>query len=278
MAGIIDSLKAGDNINGKGCVQMDSHERIEYFQRRQVGSSRFDRPCRWVIEACGDGYDVSQYDTRLFHEEVAGVTCWNNPSIIEANERELFSMRMRVVQYEVTSKGAYNVWLLGDDNPGMIVNLLIVKDYIEKIQFINHHDDSQTIYKSAVDKICFMEIEDKRAIYQTAYQMMASASPTRKVGPNDDPSIDELIRSTCYLAVFGNVIWNQIDMVGPWDAFRTVSMMDQSAKAAILSVLLNVARVDNTRVRIDILFQLCSASQCNIPFPYQVERMPDMLG
>lgn len=273
MTGIIDCLKSGNNTCRAGRVLMDSHERFEYLHRNLMGEGRYDKPCRWIIEGEDYGYHVCQYDLRLSQAEVNGTTMWRNPSEIETAARQILNMQMIIIDCGITSKGAYNVWLQDKNNNGLVVNLLIVKDYIEKIQFINQNSDSQTIYKSSVDKICFMELNEKRAIYQVAYQMMASASPTRTVSATDDSSIDELIRSTCYIPMLGNIVWNQIEMIGPREAFSVISHLDQCSKAAIILILLNVAREDNTRLRIDILLQLCSAVQCDMPLPYRIKSI-----
>lgn len=264
MATIIDALKNGNN-NAIGSIRMDSHERIEYLHRTLSGGALYDTPCRWIIQAAGIGYTVSQFDLSLSYAE-EHANPGDDMRNIETSSRRLFSAKMRVVESVITSNGAYNVYLVNENDSRVIVNILIVKDYIEKIQFIDQRNDSQTIYKSAVDKICFMELDDKRAIYQVAYQMMAGASPTRRLGQSDDKSIDELINNTCYTLNFGNIVWNQAITTDPWQAFAKVAKMDCSAKAAIMLVLVNVARVDNTGLRVDILKQLSSVAQCDLPF------------
>ena len=117
-------------------------------------------------------------------------------------------------------------------------------------------NDIFIIYRSSLDKICFLSAEEKKAIFQTAYQMMVSAAG-RQLSYRDDPSIDELISGCCYMKALGDVLWNQATDLNPYQAFSTVASLDTSARAAIKLVLVNVARMDNSTLRFDILHQLC---------------------
>ncbi len=92
--------------------------------------------------------------------------------------------------------------------------------------------------------------------------MMVSAAG-RQLTYRDDPSIDELISGCCYMKPLGDLLWNQATDLNPYEAFRTVAGLDNSAKAAVKLVLVNVARMDNSALRFDILRQLCQ--QASLP-------------
>lgn len=252
---IIECLKNGWSADVGSSIVFDSHDKDEYRSGMPLGTSRYSNPCRWQIDAAESGYVVAQYDLSVNSSDIAPQYEWLCSSI---EGREIFGpQHMEVIDFEMTPKGATNVYMRSTEDPSKILILLIVSDHIEKIQFVDQNTGKQTIYRSAVDKICFLGLEEKKAIIQMGYQLIASASPLERVTEADDESIDILLDGCFYMKAFGNVVWNQATDFNPFEAFRIVSRLDESAKAAVKLVLVNVARADNVRLRFDILMQLC---------------------
>lgn len=252
---LIECLKNGWSADAGSLIVFDSHDKEEYCSGLLLGTSRYSSPCRWQIEAVESGYVVVQYDLSVNRCDIASQYEWLSSSI---EGREIFGpQHMTVVHFETTPKGATNVYMRSTEVPSNILILLIVSDHIEKIQFVDQNTEKQTIYRSAVEKICSLGLEEKKAIVQMGYQLIASASPCGRVTESDDESIDVLLDGCFFLKAFGNVVWNQATNLNPYEAFKIVSQLDESAKAAIKLVLVNVARVDNVRLRFDILRQIC---------------------
>lgn len=263
MNSIVSALVAKNNSTTSCLYRFDSHGRTEYHGNRQITSELYDKPCRWEIERTSSftpGFEIRQYDLSISSQEKAtyGFNSWDSGS----GKRLIYEDHMKIVHIAETPQGAKNVYLESTRDGANCLIALVVKDHIEKIQSVDRLNDVFIIYRSSLDKICFLTAEEKKAIFQTAYQMMVSAAG-RQLSYHDDPSIDELISGCCYMKHLGDLLWNQATDLNPYEAFRTVAALDSSAKAAVKLVLVNVARMDNSALRFDILRQLCQ--QASLP-------------
>lgn len=246
MNGIVSALIDRNNFCPSCLYRFDSHGRTEYHGNKQTTPELYDKPCRWEIErvnTSSPGFEIRQYDLSIRPYE-------------EDKTKLIYKDHMKIVQINETPQGAKNVYLESTIDGAKCLIALVVKDHIEKIQSVDRLNDIFIIYRSSLDKICFLSAEEKKAIFQTAYQMMVSAAG-RQLSYRDDPSIDELISGCCYMKALGDVLWNQATDLNPYQAFSTVASLDTSARAAIKLVLVNVARMDNSTLRFDILHQLC---------------------
>ena len=246
MNGIVSALIDKNNFSPSCLYRFDSHGRTEYHGNRQTTPELYDKPCRWEIEriySSSPGFEIRQFDLSIRPNE-------------EEKTELIYEDHMKIVHINETPQGAKNVYLECTIDGAKCLIALVVKDHIEKIQSVDRLNDIFIIYRSALDKICFLSADEKKSIFQTAYQMMVCAAG-RQLSYRDDPSIDELISGCCYMKNLGDLLWNQATVLNPYQALSTVASLDISARAAIKLVLVNVARMDNSTLRFDILHQLC---------------------
>lgn len=246
MNGIVSALIDKNNFSPSCLYRFDSHGRTEYHGNRQTTPELYDKPCRWEIEriySSSPGFEIRQFDLSIRPNE-------------EEKTELIYEDHMKIVHINETPQGAKNVYLESTIDGAKCLIALVVKDHIEKIQSVDRLNDIFIIYRSALDKICFLSADEKKSIFQTAYQMMVCAAG-RQLSYRDDPSIDELISGCCYMKNLGDLLWNQATVLNPYQALSTVASLDISARAAIKLVLVNVARMDNSTLRFDILHQLC---------------------
>lgn len=105
------------------------------------------------------------------------------------------------------------------------------------------------------------ELSDKQieAVLQLTFQLIASANYGR-FSEKDDPSIDvmmdKLDLSAPLFTDLGNAYWNDAMNMPPMEAFRIVSMFDESKKKAFKDAIIAVVNKDNSFLRHDIACQI----------------------
>ena len=107
----------------------------------------------------------------------------------------------------------------------------------------------------------FGELNDKqiKAILQLTFQLIASAN-YGNFSEKDDPSIDVMMDKLGFtgslFANLGNAYWNEAMKMDPFEAFRIVSMFDESKKNVFKDAIIAVANKDNSALRHDIARQI----------------------
>lgn len=107
----------------------------------------------------------------------------------------------------------------------------------------------------------FGELSDKQieAILQLTFQLIASAN-YGVFSEKDDPSIDVMMNKLGFsgplFANLGNAYWNDAMNMSPYEAFRIVSLFDESKKSAFKDAIIAVADKDNSFLRRDIASQI----------------------
>lgn len=115
----------------------------------------------------------------------------------------------------------------------------------------------------------FGELNDRQieAVLQLTYQLIASANYGR-LSEKDDSSIDVMMNklgfSGPFFANLGNAYWNDAMDMPPSEAFRIVSMFDNSKKNAFKDAIIAVADKQNSFLRHDIARQIFTRT--NIPY------------
>lgn len=107
----------------------------------------------------------------------------------------------------------------------------------------------------------FGELSDSqiKAVLQLTFQLIASAN-YGNFSERDDPSIDVMMGKLGFsgplFANLGNAYWNEAMKMNPYEAFRIVSMFDNSKKDAFKNAIIAVADKDNSFLRHDIARQI----------------------
>ena len=243
---LVENILHLDNQSTCEDYRFDSHARIRYHNLSQIGDKEYDTPCKWIISRSHDkgGYIIRQYD------------------LSDANfDKLVYQDHMLVKDINETNKGAKNVFLESTIDGARCLILLVVNDHIEKLQTVDRLNDDAIVYLSAIDTICFLGIEEKKAILQVGYQIMISSGHV--LSPADDESIDELLSGCFYMRFLGEILWNDAIFYNPYEAFNLISKQDTNVRHAIKLVLLNVAMKDRRVSRLHALREFSLSS--NLP-------------
>lgn len=107
-------------------------------------------------------------------------------------------------------------------------------------------------------------MEKKIAVIQLGYQLIASAAG-RPLSSSDDASIDIILNECMVLSgnkqideILSNALWNEAILFNPYKSFQIVSSFTRNEKDAFKQMMLEVAKKDNSFLRMDILLQIFS--------------------
>lgn len=107
----------------------------------------------------------------------------------------------------------------------------------------------------------FGELSDKQieAVLQLTFQLIAGANYGR-ISEKDDPFIDVMMNrlgfSNPLFADLGNAYWNDAMNMPLSEAFRIVSMFDESKKKTFKDAIIAVVNKDNSFLRHDMASQI----------------------
>lgn len=99
--------------------------------------------------------------------------------------------------------------------------------------------------------------EEMAAVMQLTYQLIGCAKQ-EPVSEEDNASIDVMMRMLGFKTNMGNLIWNIAVDMNPYEAFRVISGFSSKKKEAFKGLILAVADVENTFLRMDIANQIFS--------------------